>query len=217
MNRPVRSPRVLHGPTTLCAEGPSTTCRTRRKPRPSRGDLANGKQELQLLADAEWSSTEGAVHWAAPSPMPMTAHATTSLPDRTSTASSRTWRGTRNPGSVAIVSGRNVDPGDRGLYSNISRLMVDHRVAICFPLHPLESPSVIWSTGPAGDPRAVAHAMPKDAHGRVDTPVCGRTTHGLWLRAHTDWENVPTGRRCRSCDLSPDAQERPQPKPGPLS
>lgn len=41
---------------------------------------------------------------------------------------------------------------------------------------------MVWSTGPSGDPAAVAHRMLDDANHRPMSPVCG-CTHALGLRA----------------------------------
>lgn len=61
----------------------------------------------------------------------------------------------------------------------------------------------VWSTAPPGDPTAVAHRMHEDFHGRPTLPICGRTSHGLYLRAWTDWDRVPLERRCGPCDVPP--------------
>lgn len=58
---------------------------------------------------------------------------------------------------------------------------------------------MVWSTGSRDDSNAIAHRMIDDAHHRPMSPVCGHTTHGLWLRAWTSGERVPEGRRCEGC------------------
>lgn len=58
---------------------------------------------------------------------------------------------------------------------------------------------MVWATGLRGDTGAVGHAMPEDSHGRPDDPLCGRSSHGLFLRAWTAWEAVPEAQRCLSC------------------
>lgn len=58
---------------------------------------------------------------------------------------------------------------------------------------------MVWSTGPKDDPRAIAHAMTEDYHGRVTRPLCGASSNGLWLRSWTEWSDVPEPRRCADC------------------
>jgi hypothetical protein len=60
----------------------------------------------------------------------------------------------------------------------------------------------VWSTKRQGDPSSVGHRMLDDDHGRPMSPVCGLSSHGLFFRAWTDWERVPSPQRCDACVLA---------------
>lgn len=57
----------------------------------------------------------------------------------------------------------------------------------------------VWSTERPGSPTSIGHRMTPDGHGRPTTPVCGRSTEGLWFRRDHEWHEVPPGQRCDEC------------------
>ena len=65
----------------------------------------------------------------------------------------------------------------------------------------------VWSTKRPDDPASIGHRMQPDSHGRPMTPVCLRTTNGLWFRRNFAWNDVPEHQRCPDCAAVPEAAE----------
>ena len=64
-----------------------------------------------------------------------------------------------------------------------------------------------WAACPSGPRNAQGHqprsatARPRTGYRRPTTPICGRSTDGLWFRRDHEWHQVPPGQRCDECNV----------------